>query len=333
MDHERRPGGNPVVLEPLARAFVEEHRRATFKQGEGGRPSMRPHGGGPVRTPGTSGAETASDVVEETLVLPFGSGIRQTVRLLRPFEADEQLPVILYVPGPSWMGGGPVAQQAFERDLVLGADAAVLVFDLPPSQRECYPAAVESLHALASWVWESGSDAGLDPHRTAAVGVSTGANLVAALTLMAARNGSPPLVQQVLICPATDAEASTSSHGEFADGYVLEGSAVRHFWERYIPHPALRAESTASPLRAGIDELSGLPSALILVAEADVLRDEGEAYAARLRTADVPVVSLRYHGTIHGFVAFDVLRDSHASRAARIQIVDTLHVAFHTWGR
>ncbi|MFI1582898.1 alpha/beta hydrolase [Embleya sp. NPDC020630] len=328
MDHEPQPGREPVVLEPLVRAFVDEHRRVTSTGTDGGRSTARPHDrlpGPHSKTSGitsdiTSGTHAAvPDVEEARLAVPVAHDDRQVVRVLRPVDADEPLPVILYVPGPSRTRTDAPPQQAFERDLVLGADAAVVVLDPPHPHGERHPATVEGLHTIAAWLFEHGADVGLDPRRVAAVGVSTGANLVAGLTLATMRHGGPPLLQQVLICPTTDASASasTSWYAEFVDGYV--------------PDPGLRDESTGSPLRAGVDELAGLPPALILVAEADVLRDEGEAYAARLRTAGVPVVSLRYHGTIHAFVALDALRDSHASRAARIQVVDTLHVALHTW--
>ncbi|OPC77187.1 hypothetical protein B4N89_42320 [Embleya scabrispora] len=320
MDHEPQPGREPVVLEPLVRAFVDEHRRVASTGEDGVRSPTRLNGFLPGRHSEASGTHAADDpdVEEERLTVPVARDDRQIVRVLRPVDADEPLPVILYLPAPSRTRTDAPPQQAFERDLVLGADAAVVVLDPPHPHGEGHPATVERLHAVASWLRAHGSDAGLDPRRVAAVGVSTGANLVAGLTLTTKRHGGPPLLQQVLICPAADASAfSTSWYAEFVDGCVLD--------------PGLLRESTVSPLHAGVDELSGLPPALILVAEADVLRDEGEAYAARLRTAGVPVVSLRYHGTIHAFVALDALRESHASRAARVQVVDTLHVALHTW--
>ncbi|MFE5329892.1 alpha/beta hydrolase [Embleya sp. NPDC056575] len=328
MDHEPQPGREPVVLEPLVRAFVDEHRRVASTGKDGGRSTARPDDRLPGRHPETSGLTSDipsgthaadPDVEEARLTVPVARDDRQVVRVLRPVDADEPLPVILYVPGPSRTRTDAPPQRAFERDLVLGADAAVVVLDPPHPHDERHPAAVERLHTIASWLFEHGADAGLDPRRVAAVGVSTGANLVAGLTLATKRHGGAPLLQQVLICPTTDASASasTSWYAEFVDGYV--------------PGSGLSDESTVSPLCAGVDELADLPPALILVAEADVLRDEGEAYAARLRTAGVPVVSLRYHGTIHAFVALDALRDSHASRAARVQVVDTLHVALHAW--
>lgn len=336
MEHEPRPARQPVVLEQLARAFVDEQRRTVAGDGD---VRARTTTSSTARNPAVTAlgavsgadAEPDPDVEEDCLALPGGRGQRHAIRILRPADSDAPLPVVLYVPGPALSPGDLPTQRRFERDLALGADAAVVIPEAPQPPGEHYPAAIERLHAVAAWIAAHGAEVGLEPRRMAVVGVSTGANLVAGLTLLAQRHGGPRLLHQVLVCPATDAAADSGSYQEFADDYFLGGSAMREFWSRYVPDPALRASSTASPLRATHDELADLPPALILTAEADVLRDEGEAYAAKLRAAGVAVVSLRYHGTIHGFVAFDALRASHASQAARSQVVDTLHVALHAW--
>nr|BFE77576.1 hypothetical protein GCM10020093_001770 [Planobispora longispora] len=190
--------------------------------------------------------------------------------------------------------------------------------------------ALEQCYTVARWIADNGAECHLDGERMAVAGTSAGANLAAATTLLANRRGGPRFVHQILVCPVTDAGMDTSSYRRFAEGYFLGRSAMRSFWQQYAPDPAQRAQITASPLRAAPQELTGLPPALILTAEADVLRDEGQAYAAKLREADVPVVSVCYHGTIHGFILFDALRGSDASQAARTQIMDTLHVALHS---
>ncbi|MGW2532603.1 alpha/beta hydrolase fold domain-containing protein [Streptomyces sp. NPDC001595] len=152
-----------------------------------------------------------------------------------------------------------------------------------------------------------------------------------ALTLLARERGGVDLVHQVLVCPVTDAAMDTRSYRDYGEGFFLGGRAMRDFWEQYVPDPADRLRSTAAPLRATDAELAGLPPALVVTAEADVLRDEGESYAARLRQAGVSVVSVRYHGTVHGFPLFGALRGSDASKAARTQVMDTLHTALHPW--
>lgn len=270
-------------------------------------------------------------VSEEWLSLPAPGRTRTTVRILRPVGAEEPLPVVLFLHGLGWMLTDASAHGRLLTDLALGVDAAVVVPEYARSPEARYPVAVEQIYATARWIAEHGPDCRLDGERLAVLGISAGANLAAALTLLARERGGVGLVHQVLVCPVTDAGMDTRSYQDFGDGYFLGRQAMRHFWQQYVPRPADRLRSTASPLRATDDELAGLPSALIITAEADVLRDEGESFAARLRQVGVPVASMRYHGTVHGFVLFDALRGSDASKAARTQALDTLHAALHTW--
>ncbi|MEU4797533.1 alpha/beta hydrolase [Streptomyces sp. NPDC023327] len=269
------------------------------------------------------------DVDEEWLALPGGDGQRIRVRILRPAGGDDALPVVLYLHGLGWMTTDAYAHRRLVADLVLGADAAVVVPEYEGPNDARHPGAVERAHTVARWIARHGGEWRLDGARMAVVGASAGAQHAAALTLLAQERGGPRLRHQVLMCPVTDAAMDTPSYRQFADGYFLSRATMRRYWQQYAPDPASRTHGTVSPLRAPVHSLRGLPPALVLTAEADVLRDEGEAYAARLREADVPVVSVRYHGTIHGFVLFDPLRGTDASRAARIQVTDTLHAALH----
>ncbi|MFD4633740.1 alpha/beta hydrolase [Streptomyces sp. NPDC058284] len=270
------------------------------------------------------------DVEEEWLALPGSDGNRIRVRILRPAGADEPLPVVLYLHGLGWMLTDAYAHRLLLADLVLGADAAVVVPEYDTPQDARHPHAVERAHTVARWVARHGAECRLDGARMAVVGASAGAQLAAALTLVARERGGPDFRHQVLVCPVTDAAMDTPSYRRFADGYFLGRDAMRGYWQQYAPDRESRAHGAVSPLRAPVSRLRDLPPALVLTAEADVLRDEGEAYAARLREADVPVVSIRYQGTIHAFVLFDLLRGTEVSRAARIQVTDTLHAALHT---
>ncbi|MGW6821508.1 alpha/beta hydrolase fold domain-containing protein [Streptomyces sp. NPDC055005] len=321
-----RPG---PVLERQVRAFVRRHSCPTARDGldtaaSRARVSDLWDGGDAPPDP---------DVVEEWLAVPGPAGRRIRVRILRPAGSEGPLPVVLYLHGLGWMLTDAYAHRQLVADLVLGTDAAVVIpeYDVPGDAR--HPGAVEQAHTVARWIVGQGAECGLDGTRMAVVGVSAGAHHAAALTLLANRCGGPLFLQQVLVCPATDAAMDTPSYAEFAEGYFLGRTAMRDYWEQYAPDAETRAQRAVSPLRASNGQLRGLPPALVLTAEADVLRDEGEAYAARLREADVPVVSVRYHGTIHGFVLFDLLRGTHTARAARIQITDTLHIALHQSGR
>ncbi|MEU0743610.1 alpha/beta hydrolase [Streptomyces sp. NPDC006134] len=310
-----------LVLERRARAFVEAYRCPAHGEEPGtaasrARMAALWNGDGPDEA-----------VEEEWLALPACRGNRVRVRVLRPAGSDGPLPVVLYLHGLGWMLTDAYAHRRLVTDLVLGAEAAVVVpeYDRPADAR--HPAAVEQAYTVSRWIAGHGGEHGLDGTRMAVAGASAGAHHAAALTLLARGRGGPLFRCQVLICPVTDAAMDTPSYRQFADGYFLGRAAMDAYWQQYAPDPGTRRQGTVSPLRAPTHQLRGVPPALVLTAEADVLRDEGEAYAARLREADVPVVSVRYHGTIHGFVLFDLLRATDASRAARLQIMDTLHIS------
>ncbi|MFE2723379.1 alpha/beta hydrolase [Kitasatospora sp. NPDC059327] len=268
------------------------------------------------------------DTVTTRLALPTPNG-RVRIQVIRPVDAARPTPVVLYLHGLGWALGDADSYRHLLREFAVGADAAVVFVDYgrPPAAR--FPVAVEQCYAVARWIAEHGHEIGLDGSRMAAAGDSAGANLVAALTLLLRRRGGARLLHQVLLCPVTDADFDTPSYRAFAEGYFLHRADMRRFWDAYLPDPAHRTQAVAAPLRAEPSELTGLPPALVITAEADVLRDEGEAYAARLRRAGVPVVATRYQGVVHGFVLLDSHCRTDSARSALIQAVDTLHIALH----
>jgi acetyl esterase/lipase len=240
------------------------------------------------------------------------------------------LPVILYIHGAGWVFGNAHTHDRLVRELAVGAGAAVVFpeYDLSPEVR--YPVAIEQNYTVAKWVVEQGATKDLDGSRLAVAGDSVGGNMTAALTLMAKERGDVPLVQQVLFYPVTDASFDTGSYHQFATGYFLRRDGMQWFWDQYTTDEAERAQITASPLRASTEQLSGLPPALVITGEADVLRDEGEAYANKLREAGVAVTAVRYQAIIHDFVMLNALRETHAAEAAINQAVATLRAALHT---
>jgi acetyl esterase len=151
-----------------------------------------------------------------------------------------------------------------------------------------------------------------------------------AVALLAAERRGAAFRQQVLFYPVTDARFDTRSYQEFATGYFLRRDTMQWFWDQYTTDPAQRAEATASPLRATRQQLASLPPALVVTAEADVLRDEGEAFASRLREADVPATAVRFQGTIHDFVMLNALSGTPAARAALILATGVLRQALGT---
>ncbi|MEU4442736.1 alpha/beta hydrolase [Actinosynnema sp. NPDC050801] len=250
------------------------------------------------------------------------------VRVVRPAGATGALPVVLYVHGAGWVFGNARTHDRLVRELAVGVGAAVVFPDYSLSPEARYPVALEESYAVARWITTEGAARGLDASRLAVAGDSVGGNMSAALTLLAKERGDVAFTQQVLFYPVTDASFDTPSYHEFAEGYFLRRDAMQWFWDQYTTSEAERAEVTASPLRASVEQLTGLPPALVITAEADVLRDEGEAYANKLREAGVPVTAVRYQGVIHDFVMLDALRGTHAAEAAIGQAVAVLKGAF-----
>jgi acetyl esterase/lipase len=266
-------------------------------------------------------------VDEEWVTVPGGPTGSVRARIVRPAGATGTLPVVIYIHGAGWVFGNAHTHDRLVRELAVGAAAAVVFpeYDLSPEVR--YPVAIEQNYAVARWVVAEGASKNLDATRVAVAGDSVGGNMSAALTLMAKERGDVPLRAQVLFYPVTDASFDTGSYDQFAEGYFLRRDGMQWFWDQYTTDPAQRAEITASPLRATIEQLKGLPRALVITGEADVLRDEGEAYANKLRQADVPVTATRYQGIIHDFVMLDALRETHAAQAAITQAVGFLRDA------
>ncbi|SEN35953.1 alpha/beta hydrolase [Actinacidiphila rubida] len=276
-----------------------------------------------------SGGITGPAVDEQWVEVPGGPTGSVRARIVRPAGVTGPLPVVVYLHGAGWVFGNAHTHDRLVRELATGARAAVVFpeYDLSPEAR--YPVAIEQNWTVARWVVTEGAAHGLDAAHVAVAGDSVGGNMSAALTLMAKDRGGLALAAQVLFYPVTDAAFETGSYHRFATGYFLRRDAMQWFWDQYTTDPAQRAEITASPLRATSEQLAGLPPALVVTAEADVLRDEGEAYAERLRTAGVPVTAVRYQGVIHDFVMLNALRPTDAAEAAINQAAAFLRTALH----
>jgi acetyl esterase/lipase len=236
--------------------------------------------------------------------------------------------VILYVHGAGWVFGNAHTHDRLIRELAVGAQAVVVFPEYSLSPEARYPVAIEQNYAVAAWV-AGGGVPDADGSRLAVAGDSVGGNMAAALTLMAKERGGVSLAAQVLFYPVTDAAFDTASYHEFAEGYFLRRDGMQWFWDQYTTSADDRAQITASPLRASEQQLRDLPPALVITAEADVLRDEGEAYAAKLRQAGVAVTAVRYEGIIHDFVMLNALRGTFAAEGAINQAAGYLGKALH----
>jgi acetyl esterase len=268
-------------------------------------------------------------VEEKWITVPAAVGDVQ-VRIVKPIGAEGPLPTVLYVHGGGWILGNAGTHDRLVRELAVGVDAAVVFVEYDRSPEVQYPVAIEQAYATAQWVTQHGLVEGLDAARLAIAGDSVGGNMTAALTILAKQRGDVTFVHQSLYYPVTDAAQDTDSYREFADGPYLTAKAMAWFWDAYLPDHARRAEVTASPLRAGLDELAGLPEAFVIVDECDVLRDEGEAYARKLTEAGVRTTSVRYNGTLHDFMMLNPVRETAATTGAMEQAIHVLRKALGT---
>jgi acetyl esterase len=251
-----------------------------------------------------------------------------SLRIVRPQGSSDALPGVMYFHGGGWILGDKETHDRLVREIANGAQATVVFVDYARSPEATYPVAVEQAYAATKWVAEHGASIGVDTSRLVVAGDSVGGNMVAAVTLLAKERGSPKIDFQILCYPVTDANFETQSYQQFGEaGYWLTRQAMRWFWDSYAPE-AVRNQPTVSPLRASPDQLTGLPPALIITGENDVLRDEGEAYAHKLMAAGVPVMATRYLGAIHDFMLLNPITQTPPVRAAIAQVNETLRKVF-----
>ena len=239
-------------------------------------------------------------------------------------EGDGPFPVFVYFHGGGWVVGSVATHDCTCRQMANAAGSMVVSVDYRLAPEHKFPAAVDDAYAATAWVFDNAKSLGADPHRVALGGDSAGGNLAAAVCLTARDRASFAPVLQVLIYPILDYNLNTPSYRENAEGYLLTRATMEWFWECYLEEEEDGSHPHASPLRA--EDLSGLPAALVITAEYDPLRDEGEAYAARLRDAGVPVTLTRYDGMIHAFFRRTARFDK--AKAAMQEVADAMRRAF-----
>jgi acetyl esterase/lipase len=314
---------NPIVLEPAAQQVADAFSKPPLLY------EMTPANARKVLEDAQSAPVSKLPVDEEWITVPSPAGDAR-VRIIKPQGATGMLPVIVYMHGGGWILGNAATHDRLVRELAVGARAALAFVEYPNSPEARYPVAIEQGYATAQWITRNGASRGLDAGRMAVAGESVGGNMTAALALMAKERGDVTFVQQSMYYPVTDAAMNTASYQQFAAGYYLARKSMEWFWDAYVPDPAQRKEITASPNQASTDQVTGLPPTYLCVDEADVLRDEGEAYAAKLRSAGVPVTTVRFDGTIHDFMLLNSLSETRAARAAIDQATAFLRAGLGT---
>ena len=249
-----------------------------------------------------------------------GPGGKILLRIYTP-EGRGALPVVVYFHGGGWVIGTFETHDGVCRHLAKQSQAVVVSVDYRLAPEHKFPAAAEDCYAATCWVADNAAALGADAKRLLVGGDSAGGNLAAVVSLMARDRGKPKIAFQMLIYPVTNHAYDTPSYRDNADGYLLTRDAMVWFWNHYLSGESDGANPYASPLRAA--SLAGLPSAMVVTAELDPLRDEGEAYAEKLRQAGVPVKLKRYDGLIHGFFSmtgvFEQAKQAVADAAAEIR--------------
>lgn len=284
-----------------------------------------------------SGAQSLVEVdlsgvtVDEKTITVDGEQV--DLKIVRPEDtndrlqnAEGQLPAFMFFHGGGWVLGDFPTHERLIRDLVVNSGAVAVYVDYTRSPEAQYPVAITQAYRATRWVAEHGDEIDVDGSRLAVAGNSVGGNMAAVVSLMAKENGTPQLRYQALLWPVTDASFDNGSYNQFAQGYFLTKPMMKWFWDNYTSDPDERDNIHASPLRADLDQLKGLPPALVQTAGNDVLRDEGEAYAAKLNAAGVPVTAVRYEGMIHDFGLLNPLSDLPAVQAAMRQAGEELKV-------
>jgi acetyl esterase/lipase len=316
------PTHTPVVLEPASQEFVEATAKPPLIY------ELSPADARKVLDDVQAAPVDKLPVDDRWVTVPADVGDVR-VRIVRAPDSVSTLPVILYMHGGGWVLGNADTHDRLVRELAVGTGAAVAFVEYDRSPEAHYPVAIEQGYATAQWIAREGAANSLDADRMAVAGDSVGGNMTAALALMAGERGDVRFVHQSMYYPVTDAAMDTGSYEQFAEGYFLAAKGMEWFWDAYAPDVARRSEPFASPLRASDEQLADLPPAFVIVDEADVLRDEGEAYAARLRAAGVAVTTVRYDGITHDFMMLNPLSGTHATRAAVAQATSILRDALH----
>ena len=320
---------NKPVLEPTTQAFVD---------------SLAAQGGKPLYELSYADARKiledlqAKDVKKlpaniEEKIFPVGPTGEVSVRIYRPSGAKGTLPVVMYFHGGGWILGSKNTHDRLLRDLVNGTNAAYVFVNYTPSPEAQFPVPVEQCYAATKYVAENGQALGLDSSRLALAGDSVGGYTTAVVAQLAKERKGPSISYQVMMYPVTDSSMSQSTYEEFADGPWLTAAAMAWFWDAYCPNKKDRKATMASPLSASLEQLKGLPPALVIVDENDILRDEGEQYARKLIQAGVVVTPLRVLATHHDYALLNPLANTPATRVTVETVSEKLSEALGSKSR
>ena len=258
---------------------------------------------------------------------PVGPTGTTKIRIVRPAGADETLPLLFYCHGGGWVLGDTITHERLVRELAEGVHAAVVFVDYINSPKAQYPTQNEQAYASLLYAVEHAEELRINPDRVVIAGDRVGGNMAAVITLMAKERRGPRILYQVLFYPVTDYRTDNASYRRFENGPGLTAETMQ--WMLDLQGFKGDEGSNAFPLRASLEQLRGLPDALIITDD-DILQQEGEAYAAKLGQAGVRVTAVRYNQTIHDFVMLNPLADTPAARGAIQQAIFSLRGALYS---
>jgi acetyl esterase len=307
-------------LEPTTQSFIDSLSGPPLSQ-------LSPADAHKVLTDLQSLPIELQDAQIEDVVWPVGPTGETRIRIVRPAAAGatDVLPVILYTHGGGWVLGDKITHDRLVREIANGVGATVIFVDYVNAPEAKYPTQQEQAYASLLYLVDHARELRIDPSRLAIMGDSVGGHMAAVVTLMAKQRGGPKIRFQVLLYPVTQPISDNDSYRTYANGPWLTLDSAKFFFEQE-GLTGNENDGFAWPGRAAIDDLRGLPDALIIV-DGDILRDEGEAYADRLSEAGVRVTSVRYNETIHDFAMLNPLANTPATRAAIQQSIDALVAA------
>jgi acetyl esterase/lipase len=300
----------PVALDP---ALSKETKEFLAKLNASGGPpleSLSPQAARQVLAAAQAAVKvdlSGIDVTEKTIEQ---DGLTVRLHLVRPTgTADKILPVFIFLHGGGWVLGDFPPHQRLVRDLVVASGYAAVFVAYTPSPEAHYPQAIHESYAATKWVAEHGAEINVDGANLAVVGNSVGGNMATVTCLLAKEKGGPRIKLQILLWPLVDAYFETESYQLYGADRFLTTPLMQWMWDHYAPSSAERAQPYASPLNATHEQLAGLPPALILIGEADILRDAAEAYGRKLDEAGVIATTVRYNGMIHDFGLLNALAE------------------------
>lgn len=292
----------PAVADDFAISQETKKFLAALNSG-GGSPieSMSPTDARLVLVGAQASAAVDYSGIEESEKTITEDGYTLKLNIVKPEGHNEILPAFIFIHGGGWVLGDYPTHKRMVRDLVVQSGATGIFVNYTPSPEAQYPQAVNEIYAATKWVAENGNEINVDGSNIAVVGNSVGGNMTAVTALKAIENNGPKIKSLIMFWPIVAAYFENDSYNRFGKDRFLTTSLMKWMYNNYTQNPEERAQIYASPLNATLEQLKDFPPTLIQVAEADILRDEGEAFGRKLDEAGVSVTTIRYNGTIHDF--------------------------------